>query len=159
LGIDPGSVITGYGVIFSDGYRHRHVDHGCLRTGGGAMSKRLKLIFEGVLAIIDQHHPDAMAIESVFVKKNPASALKLGQARAAAICASVLRDCAVSEYAPREVKKALVGNGAAEKSQVAHMVGIMLRLHQTLQADASDALAIALCHAHSMTSPLQAGTT
>jgi len=153
LGIDPGSVITGYGVVRSDGYHHQHIANGCIRTGGGEMPARLKIILEGVLAVIDQHQPNAMAIENVFVKNNPASALKLGQARAAAICAAVLRDCPVGEYAPREIKKALVGKGAAEKSQVAHMVRHLLNLSEPLQSDAGDALAIALCHAHSITSP------
>jgi len=148
LGIDPGSVVTGVGVIDADERRTAHVHHQPIRCGGGDFPQRLKTIFDELTAIIHEYRPDEMAVESVFVSRNAESALKLGQARGAAICAAVAMQLSVAEYAPSQVKKAIVGRGAADKKQVQHMVGMLLDLSTNLQADAADALGIALCHAH-----------
>ena len=147
LGIDPGSRVTGYGVVEVVGALTRPVAWGGIRTSGDH-SARLKQIFEAVGALVAEHAPDEIAIERVFVNRNVDSALKLGQARAAAMCATFSRDIPIHEYAPREVKKALAGDGGAEKSQVEHMVKVLLGLRGVMQADAADALAIAVCHAH-----------
>jgi crossover junction endodeoxyribonuclease RuvC len=125
-----------------------HVAHGCLNVGGVVMAERLRLIFDGLQTLIDEHRPAEVAIERVFVNRNVESALKLGQARGAALCA-VPKGLPVFEYAPRAIKLALVGTGAAEKSQVSHMIMTLLRLTGRISPDASDALAIAVCHAHS----------
>ncbi|MEO8459936.1 MAG: crossover junction endodeoxyribonuclease RuvC [Dokdonella sp.] len=150
LGIDPGSQRTGVGIIDVDATgRSRHVFHTALALlGNENFHLRLKQIFDELGAIIDEYAPHEVAIERVFMARNPDSALKLGQARGAAICAVVSRGLALTEYAAREVKQAVVGGGAADKSQVQHMVGILLELPGRLQADAADALAIALAHAH-----------
>lgn len=148
LGIDPGSRITGYGVIDCDGGNSRYVASGCVRIPDGPLPGRLKVIFESVRALIADYGPSQFAVEQVFVNRNPDSALKLGQARGAAICAGVLHDLPVSEYSPREVKLAIVGRGGAEKGQVQHMVMALLELAACPQADAADALAVALCHHH-----------
>lgn len=151
LGIDPGSQMTGYGVINVVGNRNHYVDSGCIRTPGGQpLPDRLKIIFESVARIIVLYQPDEMAIEQVFMHRNADSALKLGQARGAAICAGVMADLPVSEYAPRAIKQAVVGTGGAGKEQVQHMVCALLNLQIHLQADAADALAVALCHGHTM---------
>jgi crossover junction endodeoxyribonuclease RuvC len=148
LGVDPGSRRTGFGVIECRGTDYVHIAHGCLNVGGVVMAERLRLIFDGLQALIDEHQPAEVAVERVFVKRNVASALKLGQARGAALCA-VPKGVPVFEYAPRAIKMALVGSGAAEKSQVAHMITALLRLSDRIGPDASDALAVAVCHAHS----------
>lgn len=148
LGIDPGSRITGYGVIDCTGGRNQYVASGCVRVPDVALPERLKVIFESVRALIAEYEPSQFAVEQVFVNRNPDSALKLGQARGAAICAGVLHGLAVSEYSPREVKLAIVGRGGAEKGQVQHMVMALLELGACPQADAADALAVALCHSH-----------
>ncbi|MEJ2059153.1 MAG: crossover junction endodeoxyribonuclease RuvC [Gammaproteobacteria bacterium] len=148
LGIDPGSRITGYGVIESDGQASRHLASGAIRVEGENLPERLGCIFREVSALIEEHRPDQMAIENVFVSQNAASALKLGQARGAAIVAGVRAGLAVAEYSPREVKLAIVGRGGADKTQVQHMVKVLLNLQGRLQADSADALGIALCHAH-----------
>lgn len=148
LGIDPGSRITGYGVIDSDGRRNRHVASGAIHVRGGDLAERLGSIFREVCAIVETYRPEQMAVEEVFVSRNVASALKLGQARGAAICAGVLGALPVAEYSPREVKLAVVGTGGADKTQVQHMVRVLLGLKESLQADRADALAVALCHAH-----------
>ncbi|MBD9367349.1 crossover junction endodeoxyribonuclease RuvC [Xanthomonas sp. XNM01] len=150
LGIDPGSQRTGVGIIdvLPDG-RARHVHHQPLvLLGEGDFADRLKRLLHGLGALIEEHRPQEVAIEQVFVGKSAPSALKLGQARGAAISAVVLRDLPVAEYAASEVKLAVVGRGSAEKQQVQHMVGMMLGLSGKLQADAADALAVALTHAH-----------
>jgi len=121
---------------------------GSIRVNAGYFPDRLKQIFDGIISIVHSHRPDHVAIEQVFMHKNADSALKLGQARGAAICAAQLNDLPIFEYAAREVKQALVGKGNADKSQVQHMVKILLHLQGPLQIDASDALAIAICHAH-----------
>lgn len=148
LGIDPGSRQTGIGVIDTDGQRTQHVFSTCLRLGDAPFPERLGKIFTEITALIQHYQPTEMAIENVFVSNNAAAALKLGQARGAAICAGVTSGLTVMEYSPKEIKQATVGKGAADKAQVQHMVKYLLNLHGKLQADAADALAIALCHAH-----------
>jgi crossover junction endodeoxyribonuclease RuvC len=148
LGLDPGSLRTGFGVIdFANGDL-RMVAQGCIATSGGALADRLRIIHARVAELIAEHAPQEIAVERVFLSKNADSALKLGQARGAAL-AAVPRSFVVHEYAPRAVKLAVVGVGGAEKTQVAHMVRQLLRLELRLGADASDALAVAICHAHS----------
>lgn len=158
LGIDPGSVITGLGLIDTGVNQTNHVHHHIIRVGKGAFPERLRIIFEGVATAIHEYQPQEVAIESVFVSKNPDSALKLGQARGAAICAAVSMNLPVAEYAPREVKKAVVGRGAADKSQIQHMVAILLSIDNNIQADAADALAVALTHAHHRQTAARLGT-
>ncbi len=148
IGIDPGSRITGYGIIDSDGNRSIHVASGCIRLKQERLPQRLGSIFQEVAELLKIHSPAEMAIEEVFVSKNANSALKLGQARGAAICAGVVAQLPVSEYAPRTIKQAVVGSGAADKTQVQHMVKRLLSLSCDLSADQSDALAVALSHAH-----------
>ncbi len=149
LGIDPGSIITGYGVIEeSSRNSNKYIASGSIRVKADSFPERLKLIFDGVSEVIALYQPEEMAIEQVFMHKNADSALKLGQARGAAICASMHAGLPVSEYAARQVKQALVGKGNADKTQVQHMVKILLRLQGELQIDASDALGICLCHSH-----------
>lgn len=149
MGIDPGFQVTGYGIIDSDGQQSRHVANGAIVARlGRDPAERLRLIFDGVSALVREFAPDELAIERVFVHRNSDSALKLGQARAAAICASFSHPLTVHEYAAREVKQAIAGKGSADKVQVAHMVGVLLSLREELQSDAADALGIALCHAH-----------
>ena len=148
LGIDPGSRVTGYGIIDQAGQQISYVASGCIRTSGDALAERLGIIFSGVNTIIQEYLPDEMAIERVFMSKNADSALKLGQARGAAICASVHRDIPVDEYAAREIKQAVVGNGGASKEQVQHMICVLLSLQKSPPADAADALGVAVCHGH-----------
>ncbi|PLX91768.1 MAG: crossover junction endodeoxyribonuclease RuvC [Desulfuromonas sp.] len=150
LGIDPGTRITGYGIIDQQGNRLRHVDNGAIYTqSSDELPSRLKIIHDGLSEIILKYRPDAVAIEQVFVAKNALSALKLGQARGAAIVASVNADLPVSEYTALQVKSAVVGYGKAAKGQVQQMVKALMNLPEIAQEDASDALAVAICHAHS----------
>ena len=148
LGIDPGSRITGYGIIDFSPLGYHYVASGCIRIKADYFPDRLKQIFDSVQQLTDQHQPQAMAIEQVFMHKNADSALKLGQARGAAICAVQTADVPVFEYAARQVKQALVGKGNADKLQVQHMVKILLNCQGVLSIDASDALGLAICHAH-----------
>ena len=149
LGLDPGSRITGFGLIEWRAAQWSHVAHGCIVVPPAAsLAERLRLIFERLGELVALHRPSEVAIARVFVNRNVDSALKLGQARGAALCA-VPHGLGVFEYAPRAIKLALVGSGAAEKRQVAHMVRTLLALEGRLAADAADALAVALCHAHS----------
>lgn len=148
LGLDPGSRTTGFGVIEWRGAEWVHVAHGCVAVPAGELPRRLRSIHEQLGELIATHSPQEVAIERVFVNRNVDSALKLGQARGAALCA-IPEGLPVFEYAPRAVKLALVGSGAAEKPQVAHMIRVLFALSGRLQADAADALAIAACHAHS----------
>jgi len=145
LGIDPGSQLTGYGIVELNGVQTRPLAWGAIRTRG-EHGERLKQIFFRVGELVAEHAPDEISIERVFVHRNADSALKLGQARAAALCASFTRDIPVFEYAAREVKKAVAGNGGADKSQVEYMVKLLLGLRGLMQADAADALALAICH-------------
>lgn len=149
LGIDPGSRKTGFGIINSIGAKTEYVTSGVIRIPEVELPERLNIIFKSITQIINQYCPQEMAIEQVFMAKNAASALKLGQARGAAIVAAVAQALPVSEYEARKVKQSVVGNGAADKLQVQHMVKTLLRLPATPQEDAADALAVALCHANS----------
>jgi crossover junction endodeoxyribonuclease RuvC len=148
LGIDPGSRLTGFGVLDFDADKASYVASGTVQSIEGEFAARLRQIFESITEIVSQYQPDVVAIESVFVHRNASSALKLGHARSAAICATFETDVQVFEYAPREIKLAVVGNGAATKDQVQHMVVSILRLERSPSADAADALAAALCHGH-----------
>ncbi|HEY5601802.1 MAG TPA: crossover junction endodeoxyribonuclease RuvC [Gammaproteobacteria bacterium] len=148
LGIDPGSRVTGYGVIESDGYHAEYVASGCIRAAEADWPERLRIIFNGIQELLIQYSPDQAAIEKVFIHRNVDSALKLGQARGAAICAVVNRAIAIHEYTPTEVKQSVVGKGNAAKEQVQHMIQVLLKLSAVPQADAADALAIAMCHAN-----------
>ena len=147
LGLDPGSLRTGFGLIDCSAGGERHVASGCIAVGGSVLVVRLRRIFEAVEALVAEHRPDEIAIERVFVHRNPDSALKLGQARGAALCAAVAHGAAAHEYAPRAIKLAVSGYGAAEKDQVAQMVSILLQLKRRPGTDEADALAVALCHA------------
>lgn len=148
LGIDPGSRRTGFGIIRRHGQRAEYISSGVVRIPPTALPDRLKVIFEGITEIIRRHQPDEVAIESVFMAKSAGSALKLGQARGAAIVAAVSHHLPVHEYEARKVKQSVVGHGAATKAQVQHMVRTLLHLSGDPQEDAADALAVALCHAH-----------
>lgn len=149
LGIDPGSLVTGYGVIESDGNHSVLVTHGNIRTGENQLPEKLRSIFENISEIISEFKPDEVAIEKVFMHRNADSALKLGQARGAAVTACTIHNLNVFEYTPNQVKQATVGKGHAAKQQVQHMVRVLLCMKKVPQSDAADALAIALCHAHS----------
>lgn len=155
IGIDPGSRITGYGVIRWQNNQTHHLDSGCLRVATGSLHTRLQDIFSGIRSIIHLHEPVEAAIEQIFMHQNPGAALKLGQARGAAIVALGLP---VAEYSARQVKQSVVGYGAAEKTQVQNMVKMLLNISGKLQADAADALAVALCHAFARFSPKGLGT-
>jgi crossover junction endodeoxyribonuclease RuvC len=148
LGIDPGSQRTGYGVIECNGAKSTSLVHGQIAVQGDGLNERLRQIFDGIQQLVDRFQPDEVAIERVFVNRNVDSALKLGHARGAALCA-VPAAMPVFEYTPRAVKLAIVGFGGAEKAQVAHMIRTLLTVQGKLTADASDALAVAMCHAHS----------
>ena len=152
LGIDPGSRVTGYGLIDVQGNRLSYVDCGCIRTEGGALPARLKKIFDELSQLVETHRPSQVAMEEVFVGRNAASALKLGQARGAAMAACLQSELEVSEYSARQVKQAVVGTGAAQKGQVQHMVKALLRISDTLAEDAADALAVAICHTNTQKS-------
>lgn len=152
LGIDPGSRVTGYGVIERRHNKFVYLASGCIRVGDHSLDVRLNNIFNAVSDIIRQFAPKQFAIEQVFMARNPDSALKLGQARGAAIVAATQAELPVSEYSARQIKQAVVGKGSAEKTQVQHMVKHLLELSGTPQSDAADALAVALCHAHTQQS-------
>lgn len=150
LGIDPGSVRTGYGLVETGAGRHRFIDCGFLKLPEREdIPARLKLIFEGIRDIVRQYQPGELSIEQVFMSKNANSAIKLGMARGAAIAAAATEGLSVAEYSARQIKLAVVGTGAAEKAQVQFMVARLLGLPELPQADAADALAAALCHANS----------
>ena len=148
IGVDPGSRSTGYGIVDADGNRLVHVASGFVRTGDGDWSDRLHRIFEGIGAAIDAHGPRELVIEKVFVHRNASSALKLGQARGAALLAGSVRSLPVHEYSPNEVKQAVTGKGHASKEQIQYMIRMLLALPEPPQTDQADALAIAICHAH-----------
>lgn len=163
LGLDPGSRNTGFGVVDSGPRGTQYVASGTIRAGGGSgageFAARLQSIYAGISALVAEHRPDEIAIERVFVHRNPDSALKLGQARGAALCATFASEATVHEYSPREVKLAVVGTGTAAKEQVQRMVKALLGLEGRLGADAADALAIALCHAHGRATRLALAAT
>lgn len=147
LGIDPGSRVTGYGLIDNQPNQMRYIASGFLKLSGDNLPQRLGQIFQQLALIIEKYQPEQMGIENVFMQRNADSALKLGQARGAAICAAYQGGLEIAEYAPREIKQALVGSGAAGKDQVQHMVKRLLGIQQELQSDEGDGLAIAICHA------------
>jgi crossover junction endodeoxyribonuclease RuvC len=147
LGIDPGSQCTGFGLVDVTGPRLHYVASGVIRTPQGDLAARLCEIFNCMRSIVTQYQPQEIAIERVFVNRNPDSALKLGQARGAAICGTAESHAEVFEYATREIKQAVVGSGSAEKAQVQLMMRSLLKLDGPVAADAADALAAAVCHA------------
>lgn len=148
LGIDPGSRITGYGIIREANRTLQYVDSGCIRTSEGELSQRLLEIFNGICELMDSFQPNEVAIEQVFMHQNANSALKLGHARGVAMVACASHRVKVSEYSARAVKQSVAGYGAAEKHQINHMVVSLLMLNSAPQSDAADALAIAICHSH-----------
>ena len=148
LGIDPGSRTTGYGVVDLRAHRVRHVASGCIHARGEELGARLRRIFEALHAVVAEHRPGEMAAEKVFMHRNADSALKLGQARGAALLAGLTQEVSLFEYSPTQIKQAVTGRGHAEKEQVQHMVRVLLGLAATPPGDASDALAAAICHAH-----------
>ncbi len=148
LGIDPGSRITGYGLINTEGSQFSYLASGCIRIKAEDLPQKLAQIYASLSEIIARYQPDQVAIERVFMAKNADSALKLGQARGSAVVCVANHGLAVSEYSAKEVKLAVTGTGAADKVQVQHMVKSLLKLSATPQEDAADALAIAMCHAY-----------
>ncbi|MFT7266689.1 MAG: crossover junction endodeoxyribonuclease RuvC [Porticoccus sp.] len=160
LGVDPGSRKTGFGIIkigVQAGSKTEYVTSGIVRLSSGALPARLKIIFDSISQLIQQYQPEEMAIEEVFLARNPSAALKLGQARGAAIVAGVTAGLPIGEYAARTVKQSVVGNGAASKEQVQHMVKNILGLSSAPAEDAADALAVALCHAQTNSMGLALG--
>lgn len=152
LGIDPGTCITGYGVIQHNHFEQKALDYGCIRPPSKAiLSQKYLIIFESLAKIMDRYKPDAVAIETQFVYKNPQSALKLGMARGMAVLAATQRGVPIYEYAPKKAKLAAVGHGSASKEQVQRMMQILFKLPSPPKPeDAADALALALCHAHTV---------
>lgn len=160
LGIDPGSKATGYGFIEQQGNRLIHIDNGTIFTRSQvALAERLQKIYQDLNALIAQFQPDAVAVEQVFMAKNPASALKLGHARGVALLAGINAGLPVAEYSALQVKSAVVGYGRASKNQVQQMTRTLLNLPEIAQEDAADALAVAICHAHSRHLTRQVDTT
>ncbi|MGX5200953.1 crossover junction endodeoxyribonuclease RuvC [Aliikangiella sp. IMCC44632] len=158
LGIDPGSRITGFGVIAMHSRKIDYVASGCIRVKDGVLSDKLNQIFDCIAEVVQEYKPNEAAIEQVFMAKNADSALKLGQARGAAMVAMAQHALVVAEYSARQIKQSVVGTGSADKSQVQHMVTSLLGLNKSPQADAADGLAVAICHGHAMQSALyQAG--
>ncbi len=154
LGIDPGSRITGYGLVRIDGSHLKHIDCGIIQAQPKAeFHERLYHIFLGIQKVIQTHQPQEVGIEQVFSAKNAASALKLGQARGAAIAAIASCGLSMMEYTPRAVKLAVTGYGAADKTQIQQMITKLLNLPEPPSTDAADALAIAICHGHSRKHP------
>ena len=149
IGIDPGLTATGWGVVVATDNRLRHVGDGVVRSDPShALSERLHELYTGLAAVIEDHRPDVAAVEETFVNRNPASALKLGQARGALLLTAALFGLPVYEYAANAIKKAVVGVGHADKQQVRVMVGMLLPGSERASSDAADALAVAICHAH-----------
>jgi crossover junction endodeoxyribonuclease RuvC len=158
LGIDPGSRLTGFGVLDFQGDAPSYVTSGTVKSIDGGFADRLRRIFEAVSDIVVEYQPDVVAIESVFMHKNASSALKLGHARAAALCATFGQNIEVFEYAPRAIKQAVTGTGSATKEQVQHMIVSLLQLDGTPAPDAADALAAALCHGNQQRMHAHLGT-
>lgn len=150
LGIDPGSRITGFGLIQakSSGAAPIRLQSGCWRLKAEDMAERLSELYFSIRTFIESYHPTEVAIEKVFVKKNALSALKLGQARGVAMAAAVADGLPIYEYAPTEIKKAVVGKGRGDKDQMQHMVRFLLKLNTPVQVDEADALGVAICHLH-----------
>ncbi|HLS98848.1 MAG: crossover junction endodeoxyribonuclease RuvC [Porticoccaceae bacterium] len=158
LGIDPGSLKTGFGVIDARGGKLSYVASGIIKLPAASLPEKLRIIAAGVAEIIAAHRPVEMAVEEVFFARDPRAALKLGQARGAAIVAGVQAGLAVAEYSAKTVKLSVVGTGAATKEQVSHMVVRLLNLDAAPREDAADALAVALCHAHSLRTAISLAT-
>lgn len=154
LGIDPGSRLTGFGLIDAQRGRAQYVESGVIRIDPGPLDARLACIFSGITELLVEFQPTSVAIENVFMHRNAASALKLGQARGAAIVAAAVAGVVVAEYTPAEIKLSVVGNGRAAKAQVQFMVSRLLGLAALPRADAADALAGALCHAQRLANDL-----
>lgn len=152
LGIDPGSRIAGYGIVESEGNHLRHVVNGAIKLGDGDYPERLRQLFTELSDVISTQLPAEAAIERIFMNKNADSAIKLGQARGVAMVACSLQQLPLQEYSANQIKQALVGRGHATKSQIQHMVKVLLNLRETPPADAADALAVAICHAHTRAS-------
>jgi len=153
LGIDPGSRTTGFGVIDTDGIRSVRVASGCIRVGRHPWPARLGMIFDAVAQVVAEYRPHELAVEQLIFARDPNAALKIGQARGAVLCAGLKGGVQVHEYSPKTVKLAVVGTGGAEKAQIQHMVRLLLSLGEEPAEDEADALALALCHAHSMGIP------
>lgn len=149
LGIDPGSRVTGFGVVEAGGDTARYVASGCVRVTGETLPERLRCIFEGITEVLETHSPDEVAVEQVFMNRNASAALKLGQARGVAMVAGVLQSLPVSEYTPAQIKLTIAGHGGADKGQIQQMVRRLLSLPDSPPEDAADALAVALCHGYS----------
>lgn len=153
IGLDPGLRRTGWGVIEVSGNRLTHIANGTVGSDAAlSLAERLSQLFDGLAAVIAEHRPDEAAVEETFVNRNPASTLKLGQARGAVLLAPAQSGIHVAEYPANLIKKALVGNGHADKNQIQAMISILLPGAKTAGADAADALAVAICHAHHRTS-------
>ncbi len=151
LGIDPGTRVTGYGIVEKTPGGILHLEHGEIRPSrGSVLSESLRMVFETLLEIVDRRKPDVLVIETIFYGKNVKSLIRQGHLRGAAMLTAPLRGLPVYEYSPLEVKQAVVGYGRAEKRQIQHMVKALLNLPSPPPADASDALAMAICHAHTM---------
>lgn len=165
LGVDPGSRLTGYGCVDLIGNQLRHVAHGTLRlanTSGKAtvpLEERLFLIYEGLTEVIQKVKPQILVIEKVFFAKNAVSALKLGQARGAAMLTGRIHGLTIAEYSPNEVKRAITGQGHADKDQVAKMVQLLIGKREFETSDASDGLALAICHAHAAKTIVNQGSS
>jgi len=153
LGIDPGSRSTGYGVIDTDGTRSVRIAGGCIRVNHLPWPQRLSRLFDGIAQVVAEYQPHEIAVEQLIFARDATAALKLGQARGAVLCAGLRENMPVHEYSPKSVKLAVVGTGGAEKSQIQHMVCLLLSLPETPSEDEADALALALCHAHAMGLP------
>jgi len=146
LGIDPGSHVTGYGIITSEDQTPHYVTHGLIKLRKNAtLFDRLEKIFDGITSVIETHHPDVLAIEKVFFAKNPHSALMLGHARGVAMLPGILNQLEIHEYSPLEIKQAVAGYGQASKQQVLEMVSRLLAIHEDLTFDGADALAVGIC--------------
>ena len=154
LGVDPGSRRTGYGVIDARGGRTTHLVHGIIAAGNGEFTDRLATLFAGLSDVIVRHRPECVAMEDVFMARNAASALKLGQARGALIAACAHAGLRVTPYSPTSMKQAVTGFGRAEKGQIQHMIRLLLNPPPPLQEDAADALAVAICHASHIRGPV-----
>ena len=159
LGVDPGSLVTGYGVIETQGSRYRRLASGVITMRpADAVSIRLRKIYDGLIDVIDSWNPDEFCVETAFYGKNIQSTLKLGQVRGVAILAAVHRQLAITEYSPREVKRSVTGSGAASKQQVEYMVKTILHVEETFRkSDEADGLALAICHAMQLTAPRRGG--
>jgi len=148
LGVDPGSHRTGWGVVSVRGSRLSHIASGTIQAGGGELASRLRVIAEGLEAVLSDHRPDVVSVERIFHAKNADSALKLGHARGVVLLCIARADAPLFEYSAAEIKQATVGHGGADKMQVQRMVSMVLGYQGDLGLDQSDALAAAICHAH-----------